>query len=212
MSPLVLATSNPDKTREIEELFRGLTVRIVPVTDVVSGWSVEETADSLEGNALLKARAAREASGEPAIADDTGLFVAALGDAPGVRSSRFAGPGATYADNVRRLLDALHGRPEEEREAVFRTTVALVRPDGGERVFQGELRGRILRSPKGAGGFGYDPVFLVPEEGRTLAEISLERKNAISHRSRAFRAARDFLERHPDWLAGGSRSSTGADD
>ena len=201
MSRLVLATSNPDKTREIEDLFRGLFVRIVPVTDIVPGWSIEETADSLEGNALLKARAAREASGEPAIADDTGLFVAALGGAPGVRSARFAGPDATYADNVRRLLDALYGRPGEEREAVFRTVVALVR-QGGERVFQGELRGRILESPRGEGGFGYDPVFLLPEEGRTLAEIPLERKNALSHRSLAFRGARDFLETRPEWLSG----------
>jgi XTP/dITP diphosphohydrolase len=201
VSRLVLATSNPDKTREIEDLFRGLFVRIVPVTDIVPGWSIEETADSLEGNALLKARAAREAGGEPAIADDTGLFVAALGGAPGVRSARFAGPDATYADNVRRLLDALYGRPGEEREAVFRTVVALVR-QGGERVFQGELRGRILESPRGEGGFGYDPVFLLPEEGRTLAEIPLERKNALSHRSLAFRGARDFLETRPEWLSG----------
>jgi XTP/dITP diphosphohydrolase len=201
VSRLVLATSNPDKTREIEELFRGLSVRIVPVTDIVPGWSIEETADSLEGNALLKARAAGEVTGEPAIADDTGLFVAALGGAPGVRSARFAGPDATYADNVRRLLEALYGRPGEDRQAVFRTAVALVRPDGRERVFQGELRGRILESPRGESGFGYDPVFLVPEEGRTLAEIPLERKNALSHRSLAFRAARDFLETRPDWLS-----------
>jgi XTP/dITP diphosphohydrolase len=200
---LVLATSNPDKAREIEELFRGLPVTIVPVTDIVPSWSVEETSDSLEGNALLKALAARETTGEPAIADDTGLIVAAIGGAPGIRSARFAGQGATYADNVRQLLDALYGRPGEEREAVFRTAVALVRPGGGEKVFQGELKGCILESPRGEGGFGYDPVFMVPEEGRTLAELSLERKNAISHRSRAFRAARDFLERNPDWLAGG---------
>jgi XTP/dITP diphosphohydrolase len=202
VSPLVLATSNPDKTREIEDLFRGLPVRIVPVTSMVPGWSVEEDADSIEENALLKARAAREATGEPAIADDTGLFVAALGGAPGVRSARFAGTGATYADNVRHLLHALYGRQGDEREAVFRTAVALVRPGGGTRVFQGELRGRILESPQGEGGFGYDPVFLVPEEGRTLAEMPFERKNALSHRSRAFRAARDFLETRPEWLSG----------
>lgn len=202
MSRLVLATSNPDKTREIEDLFRGLPIRIVPVTGILPGWSLEETADSLEGNAILKARGAAEATGEPAIADDTGLFVAALGGAPGVRSARFAGADATYADNVQRLLEDLRGRPPGEREAVFRTAVALVRPDGEERLFQGELRGVILESPRGGGGFGYDPVFLVPEEGRTLAEISLERKNALSHRSRAFRATRDFLETRPEWLSG----------
>lgn len=203
MSRLVLATSNPDKSREIEELFRGLSVRIVPVTELVRGWSVEETADSLEGNALLKARAAREASGEPAIADDTGLFVAGLGGAPGVRSARFAGSDATYADNVRRLLESLAGHRGAERGARFRTVVALVRPGGEEMLFTGELEGRILEIPRGASGFGYDPVFFVREEGRTLAELSLERKNEISHRSRAFRAARDFLERHAHWLAGG---------
>lgn len=202
MSRLVLATSNPDKTREIEDLFRGLSARIVRMTEIVPGWSVEETAETLEENALLKARTAREAGGEPAIADDTGLFVAVLGGAPGVRSARFAGPDATYADNVRRLLEALDGRPEDERGALFRTAVALVRPDGEERLFVGELAGRILVAPRGEGGFGYDPVFFVPGEGRTLAEITLERKNVISHRSRAFRAARDFLETRPDWLRG----------
>lgn len=205
MTRLVLATSNPDKTREIEELFRGLPVRIVRVTEVAPDWSVEETADSLEGNALLKARAARDASGEPAIADDTGLFVAALGGAPGVRSARFAGAGASYADNVRRLLDALAGRPAAERGAVFRTAVALVRPEGGKRVFVGELEGSILEAPRGEGGFGYDPVFLLAGEGVTLAEMPLRRKNEISHRARAFRAARDFLEGRPEWLAGGER-------
>ena len=202
MKRLVLATSNPDKTREIEELFHGLSVRIVPVTDVVRGWSVEESAGSLEGNALLKARAARGASGETAIADDTGLFVAALGGAPGIRSARFAGPGATYADNVRRLLEAMAGRTGGERDALFRTAVALVRGDREERVFLGELEGRILERPRGVGGFGYDPVFFVPGEERTLAELTLDRKNLISHRSRAFRAARDFLERHPEWIGG----------
>ncbi len=202
MRRLVLATSNPDKVREIEGLFRGLSVRIVPVTDIVPGWSVEETADSLEGNALLKARAVREASGELAIGDDTGLFVPVLGGAPGVRSARFAGPGATYADNVRRLLESMAGHSEAERAATFRTVVALVRPGGEERLFAGELRGRILERPRGAGGFGYDPVFFVPEEGRTLAELSLDTKNEISHRSRAFGAARRFLEADLAWLAG----------
>lgn len=202
MSRLVLATSNPDKIREIEGLFRGLPVRIVPVTDFARGWSVDESAESLEGNALLKARAAREASGKPAIADDTGLFVADLDGAPGVRSARFAGPGASYADNVRRLLESLAGRPEAERGATFRTVVALVRPGGEERLFAGELEGRILEGQRGTGGFGYDPVFFLPAEGRTLAELSIERKNEISHRSRAFGAARRFLETHPGWLAG----------
>lgn len=204
MSPvrrLVLATGNPDKTREIEPIFRPLDIEVVPVTALVPGWSVEEPAATLAGNALLKARAAASATGRTAIADDTGLFVDALDGAPGVRSSRYAGPEASYADNVGALLEALEAVPEEARTARFRTVVALVRPGGIERTFTGELEGRILAEPRGKGGFGYDPVFLVPEEGRTLAELPLAQKNAISHRARAFRGAASFLGVHPDWLA-----------
>ncbi|MGH7571565.1 MAG: RdgB/HAM1 family non-canonical purine NTP pyrophosphatase [Gemmatimonadota bacterium] len=201
MRRLVLATGNPDKVREIEDVFRPLDLPVVAVTRLVRDWSVAETAGSLAGNALLKARAARVATGEPAIADDTGLFVDGLESAPGVRSSRYAGPDATYADNVRALLDALRDVPEADRSASFRTLVALVRADGEERVFEGELRGRILAAPRGDGGFGYDPVFFVPEEGKALAELSLARKNAISHRAWAFRAAAAFLAARPEWLA-----------
>lgn len=204
MSPvrrLVLATGNPDKAREIEPLFRPLDIEVVPVTAFVPGWAVEEPAATLAGNALVKARAAASATGRTAIADDTGLFVDVLDGGPGVRSSRYAGPEASYADNVRALLEALEAVPEEARTARFGTVAALVRPDGIERTFTGELEGRILAAPRGKGGFGYDPVFLVPEEGRTLAELSPARKNAISHRARAFRGAASFLGAHPDWLA-----------
>lgn len=201
MKRLVLATGNPDKAREIEHVFRPLGIEVVPVTALVSSWSVQESADSLVENALLKARAAVSLTHGTAIADDTGLFVDALEGAPGVLSSRYAGPGATYPDNVRALLEALSGIPEADGMARFRTAVALVRPGGGERTFTGELEGRILAAPRGTGGFGYDPVFLVPGENKTLAEISLAQKNAISHRARAFRAAAAFLSEHPDWLA-----------
>lgn len=197
MSRLVLATGNPDKVREIEDIFQPLGLTLLEVTRLVPGWSVEETADTLAGNALQKARDASAVTGEATLADDTGLFVDALGGAPGVRSSRFAGPDATYADNVRALLEALRDVSEPRRGARFRTAVALVQPGGEERIFEGELEGRILDAPRGAGGFGYDPVFLVRGEGQTLAEIPLARKNALSHRARAFRAAAAYLRARP---------------
>lgn len=206
MSRLVLATGNPDKVREIEDIFQPLGLTVMAVTRLVPGWSVEETADTLAGNALLKARDACAVTGEATLADDTGLFVDALGGAPGVRSSRFAGPDATYADNVRALLEALRDVPEPRRGARFRTAVALVEPGGEERTFEGELEGRILDAPRGTEGFGYDPVFLVRGEGQTLAEMPLARKNALSHRARAFRTAAAYLRAWPGSSARPGRS------
>ncbi len=145
---------------------------------------VEETGDTLEENALLKARAVMEAVGLPAVADDTGLEVFALGGLPGVRTARFAGPGASYRDNVELLLKRLDGA--EDRRAQFRTAVALVMPDGSEILVDGALDGVITESPRGDGGFGYDPVFEV--EDRTLSEMGLAEKNTLSHRARALRA------------------------
>ena len=189
---LVLATANPDKVVEIGAIL-GADVELVPrpasVPDVV------EDADTLEGNARLKAVAIVEATGEPAVADDTGLEVDALGGAPGVHSARFAGEHATYADNVAKLLDALAEHPDRAtRRARFRT-VALARfPDGTEVVAEGAVEGTIATEASGAAGFGYDPLF-VPDEGdgRTFAEMTADEKHAVSHRGRAFRALRDAL-------------------
>lgn len=180
---IVVASKNPDKVREVEEVLASLDVPV----EVVGGldWpEVEETEPTLEGNALLKARAVAAATGVPALADDTGLEVDALGGAPGVRTARYAGEEASYADNVRRLLEELRG--VSDRTARFRTVVALVRPDGREVVAEGVLEGRIAEEPRGSGGFGYDPVFEVG--GRTLAEMGSAEKHAISHRARALRA------------------------
>ena len=180
---LVLASANPDKAAEIAALLQGLDV--VPRPSGVP--DVEETADTLEDNERLKAEGLVTATGEAAVADDTGLEVAALGGAPGVRSARYAGEGASYDDNVSKLLAALDG--EEDRRARFRT-VALARfPDGREVVAEGSVEGRITLARQGSGGFGYDPVF-APDGagGRTFAEMSASEKNAISHRGRAFRA------------------------
>ncbi len=190
---LVLATANPDKTRELAALLEAFDVVPRP-SDVPD---VEETEDTLEGNARLKAAAVMEATGEVAVADDTGLEVLALGGRPGVRAARYAGPGATYADNVAKLLAQLDG--VAERRARFRT-VALARfPDGREVVGEGTVEGSIADRPRGANGFGYDPVF-VPDDGdgRTFAEMTRAEKEAVSHRGRAFRALSSAL---PSFLA-----------
>lgn len=190
---LVLATANPDKVLEIAAIL-GPEVELVPrpgsVPDVV------EDSDTLEANARLKAVAIVEATGEAAVADDTGLEVEALDGAPGVHSARFAGENATYADNVDKMLESLAGHPEPAaRRARFRT-VALTRfPDGTEVVAEGVVDGWIATGARGVAGFGYDPLFIpVDGDGRTFAEMTPEEKHAVSHRGRAFRALREALD------------------
>jgi XTP/dITP diphosphohydrolase len=186
---LVLASANPDKAREIAALLPGVEVAPRPATV----GDVEETGATLEENARLKARAVADATGEPAVADDTGLEVAALGGAPGVHSARYAGEGATYRDNVEKLLAALDG--VADRRARFRTVALVYFPDGREVLTEGVADGVITETPRGEGGFGYDPVF-VPADGggRTFAELRPEEKEAVSHRGRAFRALAVRLE------------------
>ena len=182
---LVLATANPDKARELAALLEGFDVALRPhgLPDV------EETADTLEGNARLKAAAVMEATGELAVADDTGLEVDALDGRPGVRAARYAGPGATYADNVAKLLGELEGAPAERRRARFRTVAVALFPDGREVVADGTVDGTIADVPRGDAGFGYDPVF-VPDggDGRTFAQMTTAEKSAVSHRGKALRA------------------------
>ncbi|HEX7276426.1 MAG TPA: RdgB/HAM1 family non-canonical purine NTP pyrophosphatase [Acidimicrobiales bacterium] len=181
---LVLATANPHKAREIAGLLPGF--ELVPRPESVG--EVEETEDTLEGNARLKARAVAAVAGEPAVADDTGLEVDALGGRPGVFAARYAGEDATYADNVAKLLHELEGVDDPaDRRARFRTVALVAWPDGREVVAEGVVEGHIARAPSGGHGFGYDPVF-VPDDGdgRTFAEMTLEEKAAVSHRARAF--------------------------
>ena len=182
---IVLATANPDKAREIEELLAGFEV----VPRPASLPDVDETGATLVENALLKAHAVCDATGEPAVADDTGLEVDALDGAPGVYAARFAGPTATYDENVAKLLAALDGVPPDARRARFRTVAAARFPDGREVVAEGAVEGTITDARRGSGGFGYDPVF-VPDDGdgRTFAEMTLAEKQAVSHRARAFSA------------------------
>lgn len=178
----VLATANPDKAREIHEIL-GSGFELVPRPESVG--EVDETGSTLSDNARLKARALVDATGMPAIADDTGLEVDALGGAPGVYSARYAGEAATYEDNVVKLASSLEG--VADRTARFKTVALAMWPDGREVEAEGEVRGTIASSPRGYGGFGYDPLF-VPDEGdgRTFAEMTAAEKNAVSHRGRAF--------------------------
>jgi XTP/dITP diphosphohydrolase len=187
---LVLATANPDKVAEIAALLT--QVELAPRPDALP--EVEENGQTLDDNARLKARAVVEATGEAAVADDTGLEVVALGGAPGVRSSRYAGENASYADNVDKLLGALEG--VSERRARFRTVALVSFPDGREVVAEGSVEGAITDEPRGDEGFGYDPVF-APDggEGRTFGEMTLEQKGALSHRARAFRELAALLGR-----------------
>lgn len=191
---VVMASANPDKVAEIALLMEDV-VDILPrpahVPDVV------EDADTLEGNARLKAVAIAEASGMPAIADDTGLEIDHLDGAPGVFTARFAGEDATYADNVAKTLQVLDDVPVAERTARFRTVALLRWPDGSELVCHGVVEGHIAESASGDSGFGYDPVF-VPTDGPggTFAEMDPTAKHQISHRGRAFRALKQALEAH----------------
>ncbi|MFC2177108.1 RdgB/HAM1 family non-canonical purine NTP pyrophosphatase [Actinomycetota bacterium] len=185
-TPVVVASQNPDKIAEMEEVLSDLGIVIVRG----HVWpEVAETELTLEGNALLKARAVVAHTGLPAVADDTGLEVDALDGAPGVLTARYAGLDATYSENVDKLLLELSGC--SNRAARFRAAVALVTPDGEEIVVAGSLEGEIATERLGEGGFGYDPVFLVA--GRSLAQMEPAEKHAISHRGRALRALRDAL-------------------
>jgi XTP/dITP diphosphohydrolase len=176
----VLATANPKKAIEMEAVLGRLGISVTPRPLGVP--DVEETASTLVGNALLKAHALCVATGQPAVADDTGLFVAALGGDPGVRSARYAGDDASDDENLDLLLATLGERTD--REAAFRTVIAVAFPDGTELTVEGELAGEILRARRGSNGFGYDPIFSVPSAGgHTLAEMTVDEKNRISHRA-----------------------------
>jgi XTP/dITP diphosphohydrolase len=183
----VVASFNPDKLRELRELLELPGVSLVSLSEFPGASAPDEAGATLRENALTKARAAVTLTGLPAIADDTGLEVDALGGEPGVRSARFAGPAATYADNVRRLLEALAGVEPARRGARFRTVCVACFPGRPELVGEGVLEGRITERSRGSGGFGYDPVFEVSELGCTLAELSPREKNEFSHRARAVR-------------------------
>jgi XTP/dITP diphosphohydrolase len=195
---IVVASANSGKLREIKESFTGLGVRILSLRDFPSFPPVEENGRTFRENALKKARAVAQRTARLTIADDSGLEVDYLHGKPGVRSARFAGEGASDADNNRKLLGLLEGIPPSQRGAVFRCVIAIVDPPGKESWVEGTCRGVIGESERGQKGFGYDPLFVIPELDKTLAELPLAAKNRISHRGKALAALkevlRDFLE------------------
>jgi XTP/dITP diphosphohydrolase len=191
---LVLATRNPDKGKELAALLGDLGIRVRTLAEFPDAPEVVEDGESCEANAIKKATAVARFTGLPAVADDTGLMVEALSGRPGVYAARYAGEGATYEDNWRRLLRELAGIPPEQRQARFLTVAAMADSSGRVQAVEGTLDGLITEAPAGTSGFGYDPVFFVPEIGKTLAQLTLDEKNRISHRARAFAKVKGLLQ------------------
>jgi XTP/dITP diphosphohydrolase len=191
---LVLATRNPHKGQELAALLAELGVRIRTLAEFPDAPEVIEDGDSCEANAIKKAVVIARHTGIPTVADDTGLMVEALGGRPGVFAARYAGEHATYEDNWRKLLQELNGVPRARRKASFMTVAALAHPSGEVRTVQGVLDGLIGEEPSGSQGFGYDPVFVIPELGKTLAQLTPDEKNRISHRARALTQLKEVLK------------------
>ena len=187
---IAIATNNQNKLREIRAILGGFFDEALSLSDLGIDIDIEETGTTLTENALIKARTIRDLTGLPALADDSGLMVDALGGAPGVYSARYAGEEHDDKKNNALLLKNLEGKP---RDAKFCSVIALCYPDGRELTAEGSVRGVILEEERGTGGFGYDPLFFSPELGKTFAEATPEQKNSVSHRSRALRAMLELL-------------------
>jgi XTP/dITP diphosphohydrolase len=195
MKELVIATRNRGKMREIAAFLDGVVERVFCAADFEAFPETVEDCATFEQNALKKAREAMQFSGLPALADDSGLVVDALDGRPGVFSARFAGEDADDSANNRKLVAELEGIEPETRGCAFVCAMAFVTPAGQERIFTGRVGGRVLFEERGEGGFGYDPLFLVDGFGRSMAELTIEEKNRISHRGQALRQFRDYLEK-----------------
>lgn len=189
---VVLATRNQGKVAELRHILHG-QVDLVDLTEFPDAPDVAETGATFEENALLKARSLADHTGLPAVADDSGLAVDALSGMPGIFSARWSGAHGDDEANLQLVLDQIADVSDERRGAAFVCAAAVVWPDGREEVVRAELRGHLLRVPRGSGGFGYDPIFVPEGETRTTAELSAEEKNAISHRGQAFRRLADVL-------------------
>jgi len=194
MRALLLATTNRHKLDEFYTIFSDLPLTLQSLREVQIDTDVEETGQTFAENAQLKARFYAQASGMLSLADDSGLEIDALGGAPGVYSARFAGRETSYEERFRLILEQMRGLTGEQRRARFRCAIALAEPHGQCRIVEGMIEGIVADSPRGIHGFGYDPIFLLPELGRTFAELTSEQKNRISHRGRAAQFARVLLE------------------
>ena len=194
---LVLASTNPHKIAEFRALLAGAPFELLSPADLGVTVQVEETGDTFDENAILKALSYAEATDLLALADDSGLEIDALGGAPGVHSARWAGVDTSYEERFRLLEQRLAGTPDEQRTARYRCAIALAEPAprGLYAVVSGTLEGRIARTPRGSEGFGYDPIFSLPERGKTVGELTVAEKNSISHRARAAAAVQPLLAR-----------------
>jgi len=193
---LLVATGNPGKLKEIRRLLADSPVQVVGLDAYPELPEVVEDGDSFAANACKKAQQMAAATGCLTLADDSGLVVEALGGAPGVISARYAGEEGDDEANNRKLMQALRDVPDDRRQAAFHCVMALAEPGGRCRTFEGRISGMLLREPRGEGGFGYDPYFLVPEYGKTTAELSLDIKNRISHRGQALRKVLPVLKEY----------------
>jgi XTP/dITP diphosphohydrolase len=196
--PLVLATRNEGKTGEIRALLADFPVEIKNLTDFGPTPAIEEDGETFEDNAVKKARFIAKILGLPALSDDSGLMVEALGKGPGVRSARYAGEGARDADNNAKLLKELEN--VENRDAAFACVIAIAVPWGPALIYEGRCEGTITKEPVGSKGFGYDPVFYYPPLQKTFAQLSTEEKNQVSHRGQALRQLRDEFDKVLVWL------------
>ena len=192
MKKIVIATSNPHKLIEVKEILKDLPYQFVGLNEFPNIPEIEETGKTLLENSLIKARTVHKITGFPTVADDTGLEVNCLNGAPGIRSARYAGEKATSKDNLNKLLNDLEGVPYGKRQAQFRTVISFV-TDLKEHWVEGIVKGIILDESRGDSGFGYDPIFYIPELNKTFAELSMERKNKISHRGLALEKFRILL-------------------
>ena len=194
MKKLIFATGNMNKLREIKEILADMDVEILTMKEAGVDIDIVEDGKTFEENALIKARAVCKASGELSLADDSGLEIDYLGGEPGIYSARYMGEDTSYDIKNNNLISRLEGVPDEERTARFVCAMAAVFPDGTEKTFVRTMEGRIGYEIAGENGFGYDPIFMLPEYGKTSAEISPEEKNAISHRGKALRALAEYLK------------------
>jgi XTP/dITP diphosphohydrolase len=193
MRSLLLATSNLHKLEEFQSIFSDLPLRLLSLSDLHLTIDVEETGTTFAENAAIKARTYAQISNILTLADDSGLEIDALKGAPGVRSARYLGSETSYEERFRVILGQLKGLPVDQRTARFRCAIALTEQSGNMRLVDGIIEGMIADRPRGTNGFGYDPIFYVPELGKTLAELTPEYKNRISHRARAAYLARKIL-------------------